>query len=184
MSYSVFDTSYTRIDNDTLRWASVAVAAVLVVICLVWGVIVWNKPKFKEDVEKANTEVSNAQAELSQGSLTFRLMIVAFFWLVTVIATFLSWYVASLHMFKNNLIALDVLNVLVFIMLGLSAYFYYKNPSSPNLSRMLVSGSLVLEFIAWLVLIISPTTSGDNGRLVSASLYIPLLVTTVTLMRK
>jgi hypothetical protein len=112
------------------------------------------------------------------------LIIVAFFWLITLVSTWLSWYVAALHMYKNNLIALDVLNVLIFIMLGLSAYFYYKNQPNLGLSKMLVSGSLVLEFIALLVLIISPTTAGPNGALTQASLYIPLLVTTVTLMSR
>ena len=182
MSYPVFDTGYAKNNDDTLRWASVAVAAVLVVLCLIWGVMIWSKPKFRSDLQRLEDQTSIATTELSNGSMTLRLIIVAFFWLVTLVATWLSWYVASLHMYKNNLIALDVLNVLIFIMLGLSAYFYYKSPPNSNLSKMLVSGSLVLEFIALLVLIISPTVSGANGQLVSASLYIPLLITTITLM--
>jgi hypothetical protein len=183
MSYPVFDTGYARNNSDTLRWASVAVASVLVVLCLIWGVMIWTKPKFKADVETSASRTANATAELSSGNMTLRLMIIAFFWLVTLVSTWLSWYVASLHMYKSNLIALDVLNVLIFIMLGLSAYFYYKNPPNGGISSMLVSGSLVLEFVALLTLIISPTQAGANGALTQAALYIPLLVTTVTLMR-
>ncbi len=181
MSYSVFDTTYIRNNDDTLRWASVAVASVLVVLCLVWSVMIWSK--VRADVQSRKTETANATSVMSEGNTTLQMMIIAFFWIVTLVSTWLSWYVAALHMRNKNLIALDVLNVLIFIMLGMSAYFYYKNNPSKNLASMFISGSLVLEFIALLVLVISSTTAGSDGSLTQSALYIPLMVTTISMMR-
>jgi hypothetical protein len=184
MSYPPFDVKYVKLDNETLRWATVAVAAVLLAICLIWGVIISTKDRFEQDIRATGDgQVANAESIMSQGNYAMRVTIVAFFWIITLVATFLSWYVSALHMQKSNLIGLDVLNVLIFIMLGLSAYFYYKKPAKSGISRMLVAGSLVLEFMSLLVMIISPTTSGSSGQLISSALYIPLLVTTVGLMR-
>lgn len=183
--YGVFDTSYARTNQDTLRWASVAIAAVLFLCCLISGVVIYTKPKFKSDLEAADQKAltTAAATELSSDSTIVKLVVVAFFWLVTLVSTFLSWYIASLHMQKNNLIALDVINVVIFIMLGLAAYFYYKDPpNQAGISRMLVGSSAVLEFIVLIVLLVSTTAAGSNGQLTSSALYVPLFISTLALM--
>jgi len=180
MSFSVFDTNYTRNNQDVLRWASVAVAGFLAVVTLIWAAMVWNSQSFNEDVEKAaNKESAEGLGGTMGSNKTMRLICIALFFLVTIAATFLSWYVAALHMAKNNLIATDTLNVLIVILLSLAAYFFYKRIRSRGAATSCVGTALALEFVTLIVLLASPTASGPNGTLTQSALYIPLLVTTI-----
>ncbi len=184
---AIFDTSYARANQDTLRWASVAIAAVLFLCCLIAGVVIYTKPKFRADLQapEGKSLTNDAVTQLSSGTTVVKLIIVAFFWLIVLVSTFLSWYIAALHMQKNNLIALDVFNVVIFIMLGLAAYFYYKDGTElAGISRMMVGSSAVLELIVIILLLASSTASGSDGQVSSASLYVPLFISTLALMAR
>lgn len=186
MSFAVFDTTYARNNSEILRWSSVGVAAFLTVICLVWAAIIYSKPSFKADVVASvardaadNSDLDNIE-QPEEGATMMRRMTIALFFMMTVAATFLSWYIASLHMSQNNLIALDVLNFAIVIMLGLGAYMYYKTHRKRGAARCFVGIAAVLEWVALIVLLVSPTTSGSNGVLTQSALYVPLLIATMT----
>ncbi len=182
--FGVFDTSYAKANQDTLRFTSIAIAAVIFLCCLIAGVVVYTKKRFRTELEsKTGTEVKNVPVQMA-GSTVTRLILIAFFWLVTLVATFLSWYVAALHIQKNHLIAFDVLNVIIFIMLALATYFYYKDTPINDASRMLVGSSAVLEFIAIILLMVTNTTSGTDGTLVQSALYVALFISTITKLNR
>lgn len=183
-TYSVFDTSYAKNNQDILRWASVAIAGFLTVLTLIWAAMIYYKPRFNEDcLRAAEAAKRSGQADSCGSSVAFKMLIVALFFMITVASAFLSWFIASLHMAKNNLIALDVLNVVVIIFLSLAAYFYYKDPPSDTACRSFLGSAFVLEFVALIVLMLSPTTAGNDGSLTQSALAVPLLVaTTIMLM--
>lgn len=181
MSSPVFDTNYARNNQETLRWASVAIAGFFTVLCLIWAAMVFHKDRFNQDA--AYTIEYSRTVEQSSMNYAFRMLMIAFFFMVTVASSFLSWYIASLHMSKNNLIALDVLNVVTVICLGLAAYFYYKNTRRNDAtSRSFLGSACVLEFVALIVLLVSPTAAGSNGTLTQSALAIPLLVATFVML--
>jgi hypothetical protein len=183
MSFSVFDTGYARNNQDVLRWASVAVAGFLTVLVLIWAAMISHNDRFQKDTQQAakDSEMSDGQGCCS-ASKTFRLLMVALFFMITIASAFLSWYVASLHMSKNNLIALDVLNIVSVIFLGLAAYFYYKQSRNDTSCRSFLGSAAVLEFVALIVLMISPTSAGSNGALTQSALMVPLFVSTIVLL--
>lgn len=181
--FSVFDTSYAKNNQETLRWASVAIAGFFTVLALIWAAMIYYKPRYKSDCMKAVQEAMSAGETSTCGtSQAFRMLMVALFFMIVLASAFLSWYVASLHMAKNNLIALDVLNVVIVIFMSLAAYFYYKEPPSDMACRNFLGSAFVLEFVALIVLLVSPTTAGQNGTLVQSALAIPLLVATCVML--
>ncbi len=172
MSFSVFDTSFASNNTEILRWTSVGIAGFLTIICLIWGAMIYTKKTFTDSI-KQTTGMSETLAP--------RIVIASLF-LITVASTFLSWYVASLHMFQNNLIALDVLNFVIIMFLSISAYMYYKTNSRQQIARVFVGSAVVLEIIALIILTVSPTAAGSNGILTQSALYVPLLIATLSSM--
>lgn len=171
MSFAILETNYAKNNQETLRWASVAVAGFLALIALVWAALIWNSPTFKAITQK----------EADKNARIIGLLAIAFFFLMTVASTFLSWYTASLHMYKDNLIALDVLNIVTFFFLSFAAYMYFKqNPMKASARQMTVC-AMTLQFVATAVLLISPTAAGLNGALTQSSLYMPFLVSSLVL---
>lgn len=176
----IFSTEYAKTHQSTLRWVSIAIAGVLVVVTLVWCTVIWTKESFKSDMDK---EIEKEKKEA--GSDTFgtnkmvRLMSLAFFFLFTVAATFLSWYVASLHVESDSLIAFDVFQVVAIVLLGLASYFFYKQARSRSVAVSLSGCAILLEFVAFVILITSPNWSGQNAVQTQSCLYIPLLISTL-----
>jgi hypothetical protein len=111
-------------------------------------------------------------------------LMIAFFFMVTIASTFLSWYVASLHVAKNNLIAIDVLNFGSILMLSLAAYCYYRTKPLRASANGLIAIALVMEMVAFICLIVSPTAAGTDGTLVQTALYVPLMAMTVSAMSR
>jgi Na+/melibiose symporter-like transporter len=180
MSEPIFSTSYAKKNQSVLRWISVAIAGVLAVIILIWSAVVSTKDSFKQDVD---AEIAREKAEGNGDSLgtsrQLRLMMIGFFFLLVVGSVFLSWFVASLHMFSNNLIAFDVIQIVAIIFLCLASYFWYKTNRSRGASTTFIGCACVLEFVALIVLLASPTTAGDNGVVTQSALYIPLIVSSL-----
>ena len=182
MSFPVFETGFAKNNQSVLRWASVAVAAVLSVIVLVWAAVIWTKDTFKQDVEM---ELQMEREETGGNSMfgtskTWRLMTIAFCFLFVVASTFLSWYVAALHVVSDNLIAFDVLQILSVILLCMGSYFWYKQNRVRSAAMSCYGFAAVLEFVALIVLITSPTIAGPNGVTTQSSLYVPLFIATLS----
>lgn len=165
--YSVFDTSYVSSHQETLRWASVAIAGFMTLLIIIWGIITFSSRRFRDEM-----------ATSRPGWFLPAMLSAVLYFAVTVAATFLSWYVAALHIGKNNLIALDVVNFVAILFLGFAVFFRYQ--SSPNVAAS--QGSLhiaiMAELIAIIILLASPQAAGSAGILVQTTLYIPLLVST------
>ena len=176
MNYPVFDTNFARNNQDTLRWASIAVASVITILCLLWAAMIWKTQPFKDDV--------TAAVNVTTGTYhTFRLILIALVFVTVVSTNFLSWYVGSLHMSKYNLMAVDVLNLSVFILLSIAAFLYYKKQMKTS-SSVLTGTSTVLVFVTLIVMMLSPTAAGVNGALVQASLFTPSVVSMLFLMTR
>lgn len=185
MSFAVFDTSYASNNSEILRYTSIAVAAFLTVICLIWAAMVYTGDRFKQDVADATSLNAEKDGEsVTPGDTLMRRLTIALFFMIVVASTFLSWYVAALHMSNNNLIALDVLNFVVVIFLSLAAYLYYKRDRKKGAASAFVGAAAVLELVALVVLLASPTAAGSNGTLVQSALYVPLLVATMAAMAR
>ncbi len=171
MNYFVFDTNFARNNQDTLRWASIAVASVVTILCLLWAAMIWKTPTFNDDV--------TAAVQVNTGNYhTFRLILIALMFLTVISTNFLSWYVASLHMSKYNLMAVDVLNVLM----SIAAFLYYKTKQMKTSASVLIGCSTVLMFVTLVVMLLSPTAAGVNGALVQSSLFVPSVVAMIFLM--
>ena len=169
----VFETGYAKNNQETLRWASVAIAGFLVLVALIFCVVIATKSRFQNEMGAGG----------SPDSKPWRMLGFAFFFLFVIASTFLSWYVAALHMSKNYLIALDVLNFVIAVFLGFAAYFYYRNNDPmPGYASGFLFGCLIMELVAFVVLIVAPQAALQAGTTVQTCLYIPLVVTTLALM--
>jgi hypothetical protein len=176
----IFETSYAKANQSVLRWATVAIAAVLTVIVLIWAAIVWTKGSFDKDVQsEIERERVESGGETMGTSKTMRLMTMALCFLITIASTFLSWYVAALHMQSNNLIAFDVLQIVALILLAFGSYFFYKETRSRGATMTCLGWAAVLELVALVVLLASPTRAGPNGVVTQSALYVPLFVSTI-----
>ena len=184
MSYSVFDTSFASNNSEILRWASVGVAAFLTVVVLVWGAMVYTKDTFKSDVEAMVLRDADAEDSVTKVDTMMRRLVIAMFFLATVASTFLSWYVASLHLEKNYLIALDVLNFVSILFLCLGAYMYYKTRRMRSSAVTLAGFAAVMEFVALIILIAAPTAANADGTVTQSALYIPLMIATLAAMAR
>ncbi len=179
----IFSTAYAKTHQSVLRWTSIAIAGVIVVISLIWCTIIWTKQSFKDDIAKELAkEKQESGGDTFSTNKTGRLMCLAFLFLVVIASTFLSWYVASLHVDGNNLIAFDVFQVVAMIFLGLSSYFFYKHTRARGAAVGLSGCTLVLEFVAFVILFTSPNFSGQNAVQTQTALYIPLLIATMALI--
>ncbi len=89
MSFTVFDTSYVKTNQQTLRWASVAIAGFLTFLCIIWAAVVAYKPRYSADLGTGDNR-------------TMKMLQLALYFVFTLAATFLSWYVASLHIGKKQ----------------------------------------------------------------------------------
>lgn len=181
MSYSVFETGYAKNNQETLRWASVALAGFMVVLALIFAAWLWGKDRYQREKMTADAAANLAAGGAVAQSMFPPALVVAMYFLVTVASTFLSWYVASLHMGKNNLIALDVMNFIVILFLAFAAYYHYRDNAAradPNdvTPKGFLHMALVVELVVLILLMLSPQTAGSAGLLVQSTLYIPLIV--------
>lgn len=177
----IFSTAYAKTHQSVLRWTSIAIAGVLVVITLIWCTILWTKETFKKDMQsqmEREKKESGGVDTMGSNKMIY-LMTLAFFFLVTVASSFLSWYVASLHVAGNNLIAFDVFQVVALIFLGLASYFFYKDTRARAVAVSLSGCSLVLEFVAFVILFTSYNYSGQDAVQTQTALYIPMLMATL-----
>jgi hypothetical protein len=185
MSFQIFDTSYASNNQEILRWSSIAVASFLTVVVLIWGAMVFTGDPFKADVEAAaSRDATRDLDDLTGANTLMRRLVIAMFFMITVASTFLSWYVASLHMAQNNLIALDVINFVIVMLLSLAAYLYYKSDRKRGAASAFIGSAAALEFVALILLLASPTAAGSDGVLTQSALYVPLLIATMNAMSR
>ncbi len=174
---SVFETGFAKNNQEVLRWTSVAIAGVLTIIILIWAAIVWTKDSFNQDID---AEIAEEGGGNTMGtSRTMKLITLAFCFLLAVAATFLSWYIAALHLQSDNLIAFDVLQIVAVILLAFGSYFWYKETRSRGAALTCIGWAAVLELVALVVLLASPTAAGSDGTVTQSALYVPMLVFTI-----
>jgi len=172
MSTNAFSTAYAKSNQETLRWASVAIAGFLAVVVLIFAGVIASKESFRSRI-----------GGMDATERAFRALGIAFMFLVTVAATFLSWYLAALHLGKNYLIALDVLNFVIVVFLGFAAYFFYRKESpKPGYAVGFLLACMILELVALIVLIAGPQAAGASGTVTQSALYVPLFISTLGLM--
>ena len=158
MSFAIFDTHYAKINKETLRWVSVSLAALCVVISFV--LVAWlRKLSFKNNSSGKTSET----ATIIVGTILF---------LLTVAATFMSWFVAALHINYKYLIAVDIINAITFILLTLYATISIKYDKQMD---SLMVCSLILELTTLIILSNASTSAGTNGSIMQSVLLTPLL---------
>jgi hypothetical protein len=182
MSFSVFDTSYAKTNSEVLRWVSVGLAGFFAVLAIIWAAAISMKDQFKD-------EMLGPPGSSERQNCSSRLLILGVFFLMIVAASFLSWFVAAMHIGANNLWALDALNFVALVLLAWASFNYYRKPSATESEkekmmrmegcRNLIHSAAVLEFVALIVLIASPQAAGSAGVLVQSTLAVPLLVATI-----
>lgn len=175
-SFTVFDTSYAANNAEILRWTSVAIAGFLTIICLIWAAMVYSKDTYKADLQEY------AQKNNKQSNMFSRQLLLGLFFILTIASTFLSWYIASLHVTENNLIALDVLNILIVLLISIASYFYYKTNREKDTAKSLLGQTAILELVSLVLLLQSPTAAGTSGSITQSALYAPIFIATLCAM--
>lgn len=171
MTEPVFGIGYAKTHDETMRWASIAIAVFMAVVAIIFAGVIASRASFRNRLGAGDTERALMALKL------------AFMFLFTLAATFLSWYVAALHLGKDYLIALDVLNFVVLVLLGFAAYFYYrKTDPSMEWTRGLLVCSMIIELVALIVLLAGPQAAGAAGTVTQSALYVPLFITTLAML--
>ena len=159
----VFDTNNLKNDSPGLRYTSVAVAGLVVLIVLLYFI-------YQMATKGANIALG-LDSCLSAGAMMF----------LALVALFFAHFIASLNVSTYYLVAMLIFFVFVGIAVvtSMSSYITGKRKDSHVNAARWLTWTLLSEFVLLVLYITSPTDAGSAGTVSQATLLIPTIALTL-----